>query len=283
MPRMHVVLALGLMLMLAAGCQALASGSSKMVLLATTTSTYDSGLLDVLLPEFEKQTGYRVKVLAVGTGEALHMGKEGNADVLLTHAPEAEKPLVEAGWFVDYHPVMHNDFVLVGPASDPAHLREATSAAEAMRRIAQIQALFVSRGDDSGTHKRERALWKAAGLSVPQGEPWYLETGQGMGATLQVASEKGAYTLTDRATFLALQKTLNLVILFEGDPELRNIYHIMRVNPEKWPQVNVEGSKALVAFFLNPETQARIAAFGVERFGRPLFYPLTETISTPTP
>ena len=247
------------------------------VILATTTSTYDSGLLDALLPEFERETGYKVKVIAVGTGQALRMGREGNADVLLTHAPEAEKPLVEAGWVVDYQYVMYNDFVLVGPEDDPAGVRQAQDVVEAMQRIARAGAPFVSRGDDSGTHKRERSLWKAAGID-PRGQPWYMESGQGMGATLRIASEKGAYTLTDRGTYLALQDTLNLVILFEGDPRLRNVYHIMRVNPEKWPHVNVEGGRALVAFFLKPETQQRIAAFGVDRFGRPLFYPALEQV-----
>ncbi len=243
------------------------------IILATTTSTYDSGLLDYLLPLFEDATGYTVKVVAVGTGKALRMGQEGNADVLLTHAPAAEKPLVEARDVVDYTLVMYNDFVIVGPPSDPAGVRQATDAADAFRRIAEAGAAFVSRGDDSGTHKKERALWQAALGAVPVAQAWYLESGEGMGATLRIASEKGAYTLTDRGTFLALQDTLALDILFQGDPALMNIYHIMRVNPEKWPQVNAEGGRALIEFFVQPETQALIGQFGVDRYGQPLFFP----------
>lgn len=246
------------------------------IILATTTSTYDSGLLDALLPLFEAQTGYVVKVVAVGTGKALRMGQEGNADVLLTHAPQAEKPLVEAADVVDYRLVMYNDFVIVGPAGDPAGVAQATDAADAFRRIAQAQALFVSRGDDSGTHKKEKALWQAALGRVPAGEPWYLESGEGMGATLRIASEKGAYTLTDRGTYLALRDTLSLEILFQGDPALLNIYHIMLVNPQKWPQVNVEGGRALIDFFVDPETQALIGEYGVERYGQPLFFPAAD-------
>lgn len=246
------------------------------ILLATTTSTYDSGLLDFLLPIFEQETGYTVKVVAVGTGKALRMGQEGNADVLLTHAPQAERALVEAGDVVDYRLVMYNDFVIVGPAEDPAGVRAADRATDALQRIAQAEALFVSRGDDSGTHKKERALWQAARGAVPQSEPWYLESGEGMGATLRIASERGAYTLTDRGTYLALRDTLNLDIVFEGDPALRNIYHIMRVNPEKWPQVNAEGGKALVAFFVAPETQDLIAEYGADKYGQPLFFPAAD-------
>lgn len=242
------------------------------ILLATTTSTYDSGLLDALLPDFEAQTGYTVKVIAVGTGQALRMGREGNADVLLTHAPQAERPLVEEGWVVDYRLVMYNDFVLVGPDQDPAGVREVERVVEAFTRIAQARALFVSRGDDSGTHKKERSIWDQAGLT-PYQEPWYLESGQGMGATLQIASEKQAYTLTDRGTYLALRDALELEILFEGDPLLLNIYHIMRVNPERYPQVNEVGGKALVAYFVDPKVQERIGQFGVDRYGQPLFFP----------
>ncbi len=268
-----------LLLLWAVGCRpnpattpTAALGIRGELILATTTSTYDSGLLDALLPDFEAETGYVVKVIAVGTGKALRMGREGNADVLLTHAPQAERPLVEEGWVVDYRLVMYNDFVIVGPEDDPARVREATSVVEAFRRIAEAGALFISRGDDSGTHKKERAIWSQVGTD-PTGQSWYLETGQGMGATLRVASEKAGYTLTDRGTYLALRETLNLAILFEGDPMLLNIYHIMRVNPERYPHVNVEGGRALVAFFVDPKTQERIGRFGVERYGQPLFVP----------
>ncbi|NPA27168.1 MAG: solute-binding protein [Chloroflexi bacterium] len=265
-----VMLGVGLV---GAGCQAGSNSPARSeIILATTTSTYDSGLLDEIIPVFEQRTGYQVKIVAVGTGKALRMGQEGNADVLLTHAPEAERPLVEHRDVVDYRLVMYNDFVLVGPKDDPAGVRDATSVADAFRRIAEAGALFVSRGDDSGTHKKERSIWKKAGLDS-QGQPWYLESGQGMGATLRIASEKGAYTLTDRGTYLSLRDTLNLDILYEGDPDLLNIYHIMMVNPEKWPQVNVEGAKALIEFFVSPETQAMIGEFGVEKYGQPLFFP----------
>jgi len=268
------------------GCRGLAATDEKVprtpadgpreIILATTTSTYDSGLLDALLPLFEDATGYTVKVVAVGTGKALRMGQEGNADVLLTHAPEAEKALVEAGDVVDYHLVMYNDFVIVGPPDDPAGVRQADRAAEALRRIADAGARFVSRGDDSGTHKKERALWQAALGHVPSDQPWYLESGEGMGATLRIASEKAAYTLTDRGTYLALRDTLALDILLQGDPALLNIYHVMRVNPDKWPQVNEEGGRLLVEFFLLPETQALIREYGLDRYGQPLFFPAAD-------
>ncbi len=269
---------IGLLLLAVAACSATgeAGPARSEIILATTTSTYDSGLLDALLPLFEAQTGYVVKVVAVGTGKALRMGQEGNADVLLTHAPQAERPLVEAGDVVDYRLVMYNDFVIVGPATDPAGIREASNAVQALQRIARTQALFISRGDDSGTHKKEKALWQAALGAVPAGEAWYLESGEGMGATLRIASEKGAYTLTDRGTFLALRETLDLAVLLEGDPALLNIYHIMRVNPEKWPQVNEAGGRALVEFFVAPATQARIAEYGVAKYGQPLFFPAAD-------
>ncbi|MGH7372066.1 MAG: substrate-binding domain-containing protein, partial [Candidatus Methylomirabilales bacterium] len=186
------------------------------VILATTTSTRDSGLLDVLLPVFEKKTGYLVKTVAVGTGQALAMGKRGDADIVMTHAPEAEKPLVDEGWLTHRVQFMHNDYVLVGPSQDPVKIARAKSAADALRQIAEVKATFVSRGDDSGTHKQEKVLWKATGLT-PEGS-WYVEAGQGMGATLRIASEKQAYTLTDRSTYLSLQKTLASKILLEGDP-----------------------------------------------------------------
>ncbi len=244
------------------------------VILATTTSTQDSGLLDVLVPDFEAKTGYRVKVIAVGTGAALAMGKQGDADVLLVHAPTAEMELVHSGDAVDRRLVMHNDFILVGPEADPAGVRGTAKAADALRKIAQAQALFVSRGDGSGTHKMELALWKEAGLT-PQGA-WYQETGQGMGTTLKIASEKGAYTLTDRATFLPMQDSLDLAILLEGDQILYNVYHVMVVNPAKHPGVNYAGATAFADYLTSPEVQEIIGAFGKDRFGQPLFFPNAE-------
>ena len=241
------------------------------LILATTTSTQDSGLLDVLVPEFEKLTGYQVKTVAVGSGQALTMGKEGNADVLLVHSPAAEKEFMAGEYGVDRRLVMHNDFIIVGPATDPAGIKKTTTAADALKAIAAAEAPFVSRGDDSGTHKAELALWKKAAIT-PEGA-WYQESGQGMGATLTIASEKGAYTLTDRATYLAQKDKLDLEILVEGDPALLNIYHVISVNPAKWPKVNAAGATAFADFLTSPDGQAMIGSFGVEKFGQPLFVP----------
>ena len=241
------------------------------LILATTTSTQDSGLLDVLVPEFEKLTGYQVKTVAVGSGQALTMGKEGNADVLLVHSPAAEKEFMAGEYGVDRRLVMHNDFIIVGPATDPAGTKKTTTAADALKAIAAAEAPFVSRGDDSGTHKAELALWKKAAIT-PEGA-WYQESGQGMGATLTIASEKGAYTLTDRATYLAQKDKLDLEILLEGDPALLNIYHVISVNPAKWPKVNAAGATAFADFLTSPDGQAMIGSFGVEKFGQPLFVP----------
>ena len=242
------------------------------VILATTTSTQDSGLLDTLIPLFEKQTGYKVKTVAVGTGQALAMGEKGEADVLLTHAPSAEKPLVESGAVVNYQLVMHNDFILVGPEHDPAEVRKAPDLSAAFQAIAEQSAPFVSRGDDSGTHKMELSLWKKAGVE-PQGKTWYIESGTGMGQTLLIANEKDAYTLTDRATYLAYLDKLKLVIIREGDADLLNIYHVMQVNPERFPKVNSAGGEAFVKFMIDPETQKVIGDFGKDRYGQSLFFP----------
>jgi tungstate transport system substrate-binding protein len=243
----------------------------KALILATTTSTQDSGLLDVLIPLFEEQSGYTVQTVAVGTGQALKMGEEGNADVLLVHAPASEKALMDAGFGAERLLVMHNDFIIVGPAADPAGIKGGTSALEALKKIAAASAPFVSRGDDSGTHKAELALWKKAEIT-PEGE-WYVETGQGMGATLKIAGETTAYTLTDRATYLATQEGLGLEILVEGDAVLLNVYHVITVNPEKWPKVNNAGAKAFAQFLIAPETQKVIGEFGVDKYGQPLFFP----------
>ncbi len=242
------------------------------LILATTTSTQDSGLLDVLIPIFEAQTGYLVQTVAVGTGAALKMGEEGNADVLLVHAPSAEKVLMDAGFGRDRFLVMHNDFVIVGPADDPAGIKGKTDIIPVFQELAASGQTFISRGDDSGTHKMEKSLWVKTGTD-PTGLSWYLESGQGMGATLTLASEKSAYTLTDRATFLATQANLQLSILFEGVPALLNVYHVMTVNPDKWPLVNYEGAMAFTNFMINADTQAVIAEFGVDKFGQALFFP----------
>ena len=241
------------------------------IILATTTSTQDSGLLDELIPIFEQETGYIVKTIAVGTGKALTMGREGNADVLLVHAPSAEKDFMDGGYGEERFLVMHNDFVIVGPPDDPASVGGMVDPVAAMTKISDSQALWISRGDDSGTNKMEKTLWEQGGLT-PNGE-WFLESGQGMGATLQIASEKDAYTLTDRATYLFLMDDLFSKILVEGDESLLNVYHVMTVNPEMWVQVNNEGAKALTAFLISDKTQDMIREYGVEKFGQPLFFP----------
>jgi len=245
--------------------------ANREVILATTTSTVDSGLLDVLIPVFEKQTGFRVKTIAVGTGQALIMGERGEADVLLVHAPEAERKLVDQGIGIHYRLVMHNDFVLVGPASDPAGISKRQISA-ALKAIFEKQAVFISRGDDSGTHKKEISLWKEAKLD-PRGKPWYHESGQGMGATLQMASQKSGYTLTDRATYLALKNSVELVPLCSGDIPLHNIYHVMQVNPERFTKANAAGAKAFIDFLTAPETQTIIGDYGRSKYGEPLFFP----------
>ncbi len=241
------------------------------LILATTTSTRDSGLLELLIPKFEAASGYIVKVVAVGTGQALKMGEEGNADVLLVHSPKAELDLMDKGFGKDRVLVMHNDFIIVGPAADPAGIAGSPTAVEAFQKIQTGGSIFVSRADDSGTHKMELNLWRLA--EVTPGSEAYLETGQGMGDTLRIASEKGAYTLTDRATYLALSSTLDLKVLVEGDKALLNIYHVITVNPDKWPAVNYEGAKAFSDFLVAPETQAIIGQYGVEQYGQPLFFP----------
>ncbi len=244
----------------------------KNIILATTTSTQDSGLLDVLIPIFEKKTGYFVKTIAVGSGQAMAMGQKGEADVMLVHSPDAEKKFVEEGYGVNRRLIMHNDFIIIGPADDPAKIKGVKAAAEALKRIAAAEALFVSRGDNSGTHAKEKALWKQAEIT-PAGQKWYQETGLGMGQTLNVAAEKKGYTLADRGTYLALKKNIPLDILVEGDASLLNIYHVMEINSAKWPKVNAAGAKAFADFFVSKETQKIIETFGVDKFGSPLFFP----------
>ncbi len=247
-------------------------GGGEELILATTTSTQDSGLLDVLVPEFEDQTGYEVKVIAVGSGQAIEMGTRGDADVLLTHAPSSEEQFVADGYGVNRQLVMHNDFIIVGPADDPAGIQGETDALAAMQAIADAGASFISRGDDSGTNKLELKLWEDLGFD-PSGESWYEESGQGMGATLQIANQKNAYTISDRGTFLSQQENLDLEVLSEGDPVLLNVYHVMQVNPDRFDNINADGAAAFVDFMVSDETQALIGEFGVEEFGQPLFIP----------
>ena len=249
-----------------------AQAQQKNIIMATTTSTQDSGLLDVLLPIFEKKTGYFVKTIAVGSGQAMAMGQKGEADVLLVHSPEAEKKFISEGYGVNRKLVMHNDFIIVGPKSDPAKIKGSKSSVEAFRKIAAANAVFMSRGDNSGTHAKEKSIWKAAGIN-PDGQKWYQQTGLGMGQTLGVAAEKKTYTLADRGTYLALKKNLGLDILAEGDAVLLNIYHVIEVNPAKWPKVNAAGAKAFADFMVSRDAQGIIKEFGVEKYGSPLFFP----------
>jgi len=246
------------------------------LILATTTSTQDSGLLDLLVPEFARQSGYTVKTISVGTGQAMALGERGEADVLLVHAPDSEKTWMAAGHGIDRRLVMYNDFIIVGPPSDPASLAGAKSAVEAMQKIAANGAAFVSRGDNSGTHQLELKLWKNAGFD-PKGQPWYLETGQGMGAVLTIANEKEAYTMTDRGTYLARQATVDLTVLAEGYPSFLNVYHVLVVNPEKGSHINLEGARAFSEFVVSPAAQEMIGTFGVQKFGQPLFFPAATT------
>jgi tungstate transport system substrate-binding protein len=258
---------------LLAGPSPLAAQPQRLpVILSTTTSTQDSGLLDVLVPLFERQSGYTVKTIALGTGQALAVAARGEADVVLAHAPELEKKYVAEGKMLDRRLVMYNDFVIIGPADDPARIKGMTSAAQAMRAIALAGARFVSRGDNSGTHILERALWKLAG--VEPSAAWYIESGQGMGLTLGLADERNAYTLTDRGTYLAHQKRLRLPILLQGDKPLLNVYSVMEVNPANGPRVNSAGGKAFADFMVAPETQKVIETFGVDKYGQALFVPI---------
>jgi tungstate transport system substrate-binding protein len=242
------------------------------LILATTTSTQDSGLLDVLIPIFEKESGYFVKTIAVGSGQAMAMGKKGEADVLLVHSPDAEKKFMEEGAGINRRLVMHNDFIIVGPTGDPAKVRNSKTSAEAFKKIAKAGVLFLSRGDNSGTHAKEKTLWKAAAVTA-EGQKWYQQSGLGMGQTLNVAAEKKGYTLTDRATYLALKKTLGLEILVEGDPLLLNIYHVIEVNPSKFPKVNAAGARSFSDFMVSRKVQEIIGRYGVDKYGSPLFFP----------
>ena len=244
---------------------------SKTVILSTTTSTQDSGLLEVLVPMFERTSGYTVKTISVGTGQALALAARGEADVTLAHAPSLEKKYVADGKMRNRRLVMYNDFVVVGPADDPAGIK-GESAVAALKKIAGAGSRFVSRGDKSGTHALELALWQQAG--VTPAAPWYIESGQGMGATLGIADDRRAYTLTDRATLLSFSRRVRLVTLVEGDRPLLNVYAVMEVNPANGPRVNAAGGKAFADFLLAPETQAVIKTFGVEKYGRPLFVPI---------
>ncbi len=247
-------------------------GSSRdSIILATTTSTQDSGLLDMLVPRFEKDRGIQVKLIAVGTGAALRMASRGDADVVLVHAPDAEKKYVHSGDLTEGRRVMHNDLVIAGPPDDPARVGKEKSLVNVMRAIAE-RGVFISRGDDSGTHTQELRLWASAKID-PQSMSRREETGQGMGATLNVADQKRAYTLTDRGTYLSLRRRLALSILFQGDPSLHNVYHVYVVNPDKHKGAKAEGARAFVQFLVSAPIQQAIGDFKRQEYGEPLFFP----------
>jgi tungstate transport system substrate-binding protein len=245
---------------------------SKNVILSTTTSTQDSGLLEVLVPLFEKKSGYSVKTISVGTGQALELAAKGEADVALVHAPSLEKKYLAAGKLLNRRLVMYNDFIILGPANDPAKIKSTKSSVEALKLISSGQARFVSRGDNSGTHNLEKALWKMAGVGSKGN--WYIESGQGMGATVGIANDRNAYTISDRATYLAFRKRVALAVLLEGDKPLLNIYSVMEVNPGNGPRINTAGGKAFADFMISPDAQSAIKTFGVEKFGQALFIPV---------
>jgi tungstate transport system substrate-binding protein len=258
-----------LLLIFVCGCGK--SDTVASLTLATTTSTQDSGLLDVLMPLFEEQTRIKVKVIAVGSGQALELGRRGDADVLLTHAPAAEVKFMSEDFGSERHSVMHNDFVLVGPKYDPAKVRGQRSVTEAVRIIVKQDCRFVSRSDESGTHQKEREIWKEAGAD-PKGA-WYIKAGSGMAQALRMASEKEAYTLSDRATFLVLQREVDLVALVQGDSLLMNRYSVILVNPKRHSHVHHTAARQFVQFLLSEEAQDKIANYGKEKYGEPLFFP----------
>lgn len=267
--KIFLLLTFGFVLVLAAACS---GGADSELLLATTTTTVDSGLIDELIPLFEEQTDYSVKTISVGSGQALEIGARGDVDVIFLHSPDAEEEFVAAGNGIERRLVMHNDFVIVGPADDPADIATADGAAAALARIAEAEATFASRGDDSGTHKRELDLWATAGVN-PSDEGWYSETGQGQGATLTIADQTGSYAIADRGTFISFGSELSLELLFADHPGLLNIYHVIVVNPERFEGLNSDGARAFADFLVSAEAQNVIADFGVNEYGQQLFVP----------
>ena len=266
---MEKIFARILVALLVGFCSTSMYADAPRIRLATTTSTDNSGLLGVLNPAFEKKYNVKVDVISVGTGKALRLAENGNVDVLMVHAPAAEKKFVQAGYGISRLPVMHNDFIIVGPAKDPAGLKQVTSLEQALNQLVSQKQGFVSRGDDSGTHKKEMSLWQSIG-GKPDGD-WYMSVGQGMGVVLRIASDKQAYALTDRGTFLALMDKLSLDIAFENDASLFNPYHVMIVNPEKHPHTQVELATMYVEFIRGQEGQDLIRNFRVN--GKVLFHP----------
>lgn len=249
------------------------SHAEEVIICASTTSTQNSGLFEYILPVFEKKTGIKVRVIAVGTGAALELGKRGDADIALVHAKDDEMNMVQEGWFVSRRDLMYNDFIIVGTDSDPANIKGSATAQKAFSDIADAKALFISRGDQSGTHKKELGIWKAAGI-VPSGNEWYLEVGQGMSKTLRIALEKQAYTLTDRGTYLSMENNVknDLKILVEGDPVLFNQYGVMAINPLKHPSVKYDEALIFINWLISEEGQKVIASFK-DSNGNQMFFP----------
>jgi tungstate transport system substrate-binding protein len=249
-----------------------AAAADDHIIVASTTSTQNSGLLDAILPEFRKATGVEARVVAVGTGAALDLGRRCDADVELVHAPAAEKKFVSQGYGLKRHPVMYNDFVIVGPASDPAGIRGLDSAAKALAAIARSKSAFTSRGDDSGTNQKELSLWAKAGVDPTSASgQWYRETGSGMGATLNTTRAMDAYTLADRGTWISFNNRGDLQVLVQGDEALFNPYSVMRINPERCPSVNVAGGKAFIAWLTGKAGQQAVADYRLK--GEQLFHP----------
>ena len=247
-------------------------GKKPQLTLATTTSVYDSGLLDALLPPFEVENRCRVKVIGVGTGQAIRLAKEGNVDIILVHDPVREEMFVNEGYGARRYNIMYNDFVIVGPEEDPAHIRDGREGAKALKKISASKSTFISRGDDSGTHRKEAELWRLAGIE-PSGS-WYIEAGTGMVGTLRIANERRAYALTDRGTYVAHRKELDLTILVEGDENFYNLYSIIPISKEKYPHVNYQLAIKLVEFITGIEGQNIIRTYGQKEYGQPLFFPL---------
>jgi len=268
---------LTLCILVAAGCSDTTPAKRATLTLATTTSVRDTGLLDALIPPFERAHHVEVKVVAVGSGQALEYGRRGDADALLTHAPKLEEQFVADGLGVRRRLFMRNDFVIIGPADDPAGVMGGRDGAAALKAISESHSPFVSRGDQSGTHVMEQSLWQRAGAAPAP--PWYIEAGTGMAATLRMAHEKRAYTITDRGTYLALRSELDLPILVEGDPALNNVYSVMAVNPAKHAHVNAKAANAFVDYLTSPAGQDAIAEFGLKKFGEPIFIPLRQPVA----
>jgi tungstate transport system substrate-binding protein len=265
-----MVLSTALVIGILSGCGKVAE-EKKEITLATTTRTRDSGLLDYLLPEFTKDTGYKVNVVAVGTGQALKLGQDGNADVVLVHSKPDEEKFVAEGYGIKRYQVMYNDFIIVGPESDPAGIKNAKTAAQALKMISEKKATFISRGDDSGTHKFEKRLWKAEKIE-PKGD-WYISAGRGMGEVLNMADEKKAYAIADRGTYLSMKDKLSLKIIFEKSGDLKNQYGVIAVSPKKYPKINAKGAEAFINWLLSDKGQKEIESYGKEKYGQSLFIP----------